>query len=382
MSVSTRRSAARYILVAVAALFLAACGGGGGGGGSSASVSTFKTVALNGAQENPSVTTAAVGNGFISVDEGSGAVKGSITTFAINGAAAHIHEGAAGVNGPIIVELVQGPPGTWTVPEGATLGAAQVASFKAGNLYVNVHTAANPTGETRGQIGRQVWFATLTGAQEVPANASEASGTGRFVFDPETRTMSGTVVSTGLNATAGHIHVAAIGSTAGVAIPFTGGPANYTMPSTVLTEAQVASLLAGNMYANLHSAALPGGEIRGQLYLPAKGATLSGSQEVPPNASTATGLGWLVMNPFTRAVAGRMEWSGVTATDAHVHRAASGVSGGIVLRGTVAPGSLTINLPGLSDDLLAAFMRGDLYYNVHSAAFPAGEIRGQIVSGQ
>lgn len=368
--------------MALVAALLTACSGGGGGGGS-ASNALFKSVTLNGAQENPSVTTAAVGTGFIAVDEGSGAMRGSITTFGVAASAAHIHEGVAGVNGGILVGLAEGPVGTWSVPEGATLTAAQVESFKAGNLYVNVHTAANPTGEARGQVGRQVYFATLTGAQEVPPNTSTASGTGRWTYDPETRTLAGTVTQSGVTATAAHMHVGAFGVAAPVAFPFTGGPASWVSPATVLTEAQAASLAAGNFYANLHSAAFPGGEIRGQLYLPAKTATLSGAQEVPPNASGASGTGWFVVNPFTRAVAGRMEWTGVAASDAHIHRAPAGTSGGIVLRGTVTPGVLAINTATpLADDVFAAFMQGNLYYNLHSAAFPAGEIRGQLVSGQ
>jgi hypothetical protein len=369
----------RILVLMCAALTLAGCGSDS----SPAVPPLVKLVALNGAQENPAVTTAAVGSGVILVDEGSGGVSGSITTFGISGAAAHIHEGAVGVNGPIIVELVQTSPGTWTVPQGATLTQAQVGSFRNGNLYVNVHTSANPTGETRGQIGRQVWFASLTAAQENPPTTSTAGGTGRFVYDPDTRTLSGTVTTTGVPATAGHVHTGAIGAHGPVTIPFTGGPNNWEMPARVLTDAEAASLQGGNFYANVHSVAFPGGEIRGQLYLPAKAANLTGAQEVPANASTATGRGWLVVNPYTRNAAGRLEWSGVTASDAHIHRAAQGVSGGIVIRGTVAPGSLTIATTApLADDLLVAFMQGNLYYNVHSAAFPAGEIRGQIVSGQ
>src|SRR5262249_22488257 len=126
----------------------------------------------------------------------------------------------------------------------------------------------------------------------------------------------------------------------------------------------------------------PGGEIRGQVYIPVRMANLSGAQETPPNASNGKGAGTLAINPFTRVVAGRMDWSGVNATDAHIHNAAPGTPGGVGIRGTVArgdPGSLVIvGTDPLADNLLAAFMQNNLYYNVHSATFPSGEIRGQL----
>ncbi len=88
------------------------------------------------------------------------------------------------------------------------------------------------------------------------------------------------------------------------------------------------------------------------------------------------------MNPFTRTAAGRMTWSGVIATDAHIHNAPAGTPGAIVVRGTVVTGdkgSLVINTPGaLADNVFISFMQNGLYYNVHSATFPSGEIRGQL----
>ncbi len=88
------------------------------------------------------------------------------------------------------------------------------------------------------------------------------------------------------------------------------------------------------------------------------------------------------MNPFTGAIAGRMTWSGVIATDAHIHNAPPGTAGAIVIRGTVTTGDKGQLVIGsttpLADNLFAAFMLGNLYYNVHSATFPSGEIRGQL----
>jgi len=107
-------------------------------------------VALSGANEVPPVKTSASGSGTITVAD-DGAVSGSVSATGVAGTAAHIHEGAAGANGPVIVPLTKDGD-SYKVPAGAKLTSAQLASFKAGNLYVNVHSAANPNGEIRAQL--------------------------------------------------------------------------------------------------------------------------------------------------------------------------------------------------------------------------------------
>ena len=108
-------------------------------------------VTLGGGQEVPPVTTAATGSGTITVGEDK-SVSGSVTTAGVVGVAAHIHDGAAGKNGPVIVPMTKTGDNTWTVAAGAKFTDAQYENFKAGNLYVNVHSAANKGGEVRGQI--------------------------------------------------------------------------------------------------------------------------------------------------------------------------------------------------------------------------------------
>jgi CHRD domain len=107
-------------------------------------------VTLTGDQEVPPVKGAGNGTGTIVV-VADRSVSGSVTTTGIAGTAAHIHGGATGENGPVIIPLTKNGD-TYTVPAGAKLSDAQFASFEAGNLYVNVHTAANPDGEMRGQL--------------------------------------------------------------------------------------------------------------------------------------------------------------------------------------------------------------------------------------
>ena len=108
-------------------------------------------VTLTGDQEVPPVQTAAKGGGTISIGD-DGTVSGSVTTSGVAGTMAHIHEAAPGQNGGVVIPLTKKSANEWAVPAGAKLTAEQIQSFKAGNLYVNVHSEKNKGGEVRGQI--------------------------------------------------------------------------------------------------------------------------------------------------------------------------------------------------------------------------------------
>jgi hypothetical protein len=108
------------------------------------------SVKLSGAEEVPPVKTEGSGSGSFRLTE-DGTVTGGVTTKNVPGTAAHIHLGAKGRNGPVIVPLDK-KGDTYSVPEGRKLTAAQVKAWKAGELYVNVHTARHKGGEVRGQI--------------------------------------------------------------------------------------------------------------------------------------------------------------------------------------------------------------------------------------
>jgi hypothetical protein len=108
-------------------------------------------LSLTGAQEVPPVTTSASGSGTITVGADK-SVSGSVTTSGIAATAAHIHEGAMGANGPVIVPLAKTSDNVWSVAPGAKLTDSQYDSYKAGKLYVNVHSAANKGGEIRAQL--------------------------------------------------------------------------------------------------------------------------------------------------------------------------------------------------------------------------------------
>ena len=118
---------------------------------SSVAVGAEMKVMLAGDQEVPPVTTAAKGSGTVTIGD-DGSVKGSITTTGIAPTAAHIHLAAAGKNGPVIVPMVKSGDNGFEFPPGAKMNADQMKAFKAGDTYINVHSAANPGGEIRAQL--------------------------------------------------------------------------------------------------------------------------------------------------------------------------------------------------------------------------------------
>jgi len=139
----TARLRVQSLLATSVLLVFAACSGMTAGMGGE--------LKLSGDQEVPPVSTSASGTGTIKVAE-DGSVSGSVTTKGMDGTMAHIHIAAAGKNGPVIVPLVKTADGVWSVPPGAKLTADQLKAYQAGELYVNVHTAANKGGEVRAQL--------------------------------------------------------------------------------------------------------------------------------------------------------------------------------------------------------------------------------------
>jgi Cu/Zn superoxide dismutase len=114
--------------------------------------------------------------------------------------------------------------------------------------------------------------ASLTSAQEVPANDSKGKGSAEFTIDSATKEISWKVTFDGLSgdAVAAHIHGPAdAGANAGVEVNIgkeSGGGLKSPMEGKfTLTDAQLADVMAGKTYVNVHTAANKGGEIRGQI---------------------------------------------------------------------------------------------------------------------
>jgi hypothetical protein len=134
----------RWLGLAAAALLVAGCAGMGGRGDTA-------RVSLSGAEQNPPVTTSATGQGSFSVASDK-TITGSVTTTGMSAIAAHIHTGAKGKNGPVTIPLARTSENVWSVPANIKLTDAQYEAWKAGELYVNVHSAAHKPGEIRAQI--------------------------------------------------------------------------------------------------------------------------------------------------------------------------------------------------------------------------------------
>ena len=119
-----------------------------------------------------------------------------------------------------------------------------------------------------GQASAEKFKATLDAKSEVPATTSAGTGTADLDYDAASKKLSWTVTYSGLSgpATAAHFHgPAEAGKNAGVAVAIPNATSSPVKGEATLTEAQAADLLGGRYYINIHTAANPGGEIRGQV---------------------------------------------------------------------------------------------------------------------
>lgn len=335
---------------------------------------------LDGRQENPPVATAGKGAGRFVIDTDANTVTYRITYAGLSGAptAGHIHGNATsfpGFNAGVVhgfASLANAISGVWTYSE------AQEPMILAGTCYANLHTAASPGGEIRGQI--MPFNAQLDNTQENPATASTGSGWCVATVDTAANTLTYWLSYSGLTGavTASHFHGNALhGTNSGVKVGITIPTAGVINTATIAySQADEFALLQGQWYVNLHTAANPGGEIRGQL-VPTV-VPIDAGQEVP--ATSATGSSAFAMVAVdsantTLSYDQRILALG-TETAAHIHGYApagsnAGVVNGLAL-GTQKKGTWNYTTNG------AQVLAGNIYFNVHTTAFPGGEIRGQI----
>lgn len=219
----------------------------------------------------------------------------------------------------------------------------------------------------------------LDGQQEVPPVASDLAGNCVAILHDTELDLSCTFTTAPM---AAHIHQGSIG---------TNGPVIFTLPAErivqteiTLTEEQANAAIIGDLYVNFHTAEVPSGEIRGQMLFNqventwSMTADGSGADQVTPNAEEnsiqcrAFGAGG--DSPILSV---RCNHDVDDATAAHLHSGAAGVAGPVV-EGFDSPASPLAKVFSITADQLQAFQDGELYINVHNAAYPGGIVRAQL----
>ncbi|WP_165366224.1 CHRD domain-containing protein [Brumimicrobium glaciale] len=364
---------------------------------------------LNGLNEVPLVVTAASGLGVFNLSLDKKKLMYWITADGLSGTigGAHLHVGAAGSNGAVVVDLSPSIMGN------SIIGVADVsaipgfvANLEADDIYVNIHTAANPNGEIRAQLNydNQVAFdGALSGMQEVPAVTTNATGVAQFSLNSDFTSIDYSVQVEGLSGAimGAHLHNEAAGANGPVVVDLsgdvTGNRISGTISGAALTQSLIIELLESNIYLNVHTAANPNGEIRAQINRVARegySVNLSGDQEVPGVSTPASGGGIITIsrernNAHVMLVA--KDLSG-PITASHIHNAAAGMNGGVefdlsgLFAGTNsydgAYGYLTADdASPMNAAAETKFRNNEMYVNVHTADNPNGEVRGQVMRG-
>ena len=178
-----------------------------------------------------------------------------------------VEQGIAGLNGAILVGLnLSSPtaPGTYD----GVLQITDAAPYLNGEIYVNVETAANQTGELRGQVidpGETLFSATLSGKNEVPPNGSNATGAVEVILDPTQTTIRYEAVVSGAVPQS-------IAIFTGMATTPSGTPwyqltlgASGAVGTQMLATGDAAQFTSGNVFANVFTPSFSTGELRGQL---------------------------------------------------------------------------------------------------------------------
>lgn len=222
---------------------------------------------------------------------------------------------------------------------------------------------------------------SISNAQEVPMTGSTAMGSLNASYEKNSNRLDYTITYTGLTPMAMHFHKAGVGVAGPVEVEIPGPYTSGMSGSLTLTDAQETDLLANNWYINIHTTALPAGEIRGQVvtedFVLFANIALSGKEEVPANASAVTGTFNGVYDKVMKMLTYNIVINGATPSAMHLHKAGVGVNGDVIIPipavGVGMTGTLTAEQEA---DLIA----GNYYFNAHTAAFPGGEVRGQVVT--
>lgn len=223
----------------------------------------------------------------------------------------------------------------------------------------------------------------LSGDQEVPAITTPHRGGCMGRFDAGTSRLTMVCTHDVPDATVMHLHRGAAGVNGSVVFDL-GNPTSPVLATwSDMTPADVADLLAGNFYVNVHTPGRPGGEIRGQLLTRTVDTvtfTADGSQVVPPSSTSATGLCTADLDPNATALDVQCTHDLPSPDAAHVHQGDFGVNGPLVFTFPSPASPIGSNVP-MTPRLVADFAGRFLYLDIHG---PAGseEVAGDQIRGQ
>ena len=355
---------------------------------------TWYSCHLDGAHQVPSVSTSATGWAIAKHDATAGTLQiycrheslSSLATTAVVLVGGANQPPAPGQLGTGLVPLSQSAQDIWTGT--GSLNAAQAQALTQDGLHLKVNTVANPTGEIRGQITKAkntLLTAVLSGSQVSPPTNSFASGTAiAFLHEPHNRLCYVIETSGIAGATAAHVHLGMPGNNGPLLVTAGTNGGSWCGVSGSLSDTEAQAVLAEQVYVDVHTNAYPNGEIRGQFLVDLGScfnAACTGAQEAPPNASTGFANAHMVVEPDDHITLTGM-FSAVPVIAAHVHMGPIGVAGPIVfpLTWSNTTGELSATFQATPLDL--ANLRAGLWYvNLHSSAFPGGEVRGQLLPG-
>ena len=332
----------------------------------------------------------------------------------------HLHAGYAGENGGIIkvvsatrLTLLDSLNGTVQLADNVIeLSEQERGLLLARGVYFNLHTRNHPMGELRGQMlpeSQAVFTAFLHGNQQIPSVITTGHGMVKVELMGTTMTATGsyTGLESDLNTSimgGAHLHPGYPGQSGSILYPLEVAADSaaartgrfFPKANTItIPETQIDTLTDRFLYVNVHSLEHPMGEIRGQVLAEAMSyfiAPLSGASQpegVPTDATgmvateirdtmvTLIGSFQDLSSDFDEAIRGGM----------HIHQALAGSNGPIIQPLSTELDSMDrsgivladSNIYALTELQLNAMLDRELYVNVHTEDYPAGEIRGQLL---
>ncbi len=348
------------------------------------------TSKLAGFQEVPAVVTSAKGLVTVAVDGNVVTINAVFDGLSGRVTGCHFHKGFYGQTGPTFTDFLTNVRGNRLYLK-TTMTNAQITDLLQGSVYLNVHTAANPSGEIRGQLNCEKDYSfrsVLTSAQEVPAVSRPVNGVATLVLDRLGKKINYKMVVNNLSGpiTAANLHYGTAGQIGDIAFGLS-AINNVLSGSFEATNPFIENLFSGKVYINVRTAANPNGEVRGQINFSDNGllfdGLIEGAQEVPAVSTAAKGIIHAVLRPTLDTLDYVIQTTGITPSAAHFHLGNAGKNGDVL----VNVFSDLAQLPGLrfgfiefTPASLRALLKDSLYVNFHTTLNPNGEIRGQLKS--